>query len=377
MKRLSPQNHIEIVSPGTRMTVQDLGRWGSQRYGVSVSGVLDLQAAVLANRLVGNPTTSALLEATFGNVVIRFTRETRVAITGATVDVSLDHFPIPTWETVIAPAESELIVSAPSVGLYSYIGIEGGIEVPEVLGSRSTHVASGIGGLNGRSLEQGDVIPLGSEPTENSLPLAGSRIPESILPACEESARRIRAIPGPQFELFDEDAVQTFLNAKFSVSNLTDRQGARLAGPEVNAVGGKHDIVSDPAYMGAVQVPADGMPIILLADRQPTGGYAKIASVVSADLPAVVQKAPGGEIQFEMIDVASAQTIARNFRRELYEFSLSEPEYVNACELTVDDETYNVELVHPSNVDRELYENGIAYATIDSESEVVVTYQRV
>ncbi len=342
-----------------------------------MSGVLDLQAAVIANRLVGNPTTAAMLEATFGSIVIKFSRETRASVTGAMVDVSIDHLPIPTWETVLVPAGSELSVSAPSAGLYSYVALEGGISVPEVLGSRATHVASGIGGLDGRRLEPGDVLSLGSESDGNSRPRAGTRSPQAIVHACQQSAQRIRVMPGPQFDQFDEDARQTFLNATYSVSNLTDRQGARLDGSEVSALDGKHDIVSDPAYMGAVQVPADGRPIILLADRQPTGGYAKIASVISADLPAVVQKAPGSKIEFEMINIESAQEIARSFRHVIYQEPLREPEDVHACELTIDDKTYNVELVDPNNAAPEQYESGIVYATIDSESDVVATYRRV
>ena len=143
---MSAHRRIEIVSPGNRLTVQDLGRRGSQRFGVSVSGVLDLQAAVYANRLVGNPVSSAVLESTFGGAVIRFAEDTKVAVTGAEVNVEIDQFPMTNWETLIAPAGSELSVSIPSAGLYSYIAVEGGIDVPTVLGSspRTSHLASAV-----------------------------------------------------------------------------------------------------------------------------------------------------------------------------------------------------------------------------------------
>ena len=248
---MSSQAKIEIVSPGNRLTVQDLGRRGSQRFGVSVSGVLDLQAAVIANRLVGNPVTSALLESTFGGTSILFGQDTKVAVTGAETNIEVDRFPMPIWETMIAPAGSVLSVSVPSSGLYSYIAVEGGVDVPEVLGSRSTHVASGIGGLNGRTMSEGDELHLGSESASGSRPRVGTSAVPEIVPACTDDGRRIRVIAGPQFDAFDDDAKAAFFGSSFSVSNLTDRQGARLEGTEVQAIGSKHDIVSDPAYMGA------------------------------------------------------------------------------------------------------------------------------
>ncbi len=367
---MSTRRKIEIVSPGNRLTVQDLGRRGSQRFGVSVSGVLDLQAAVYANRLVGNPISSAVLESTFGGALLQFDVDTKVAVTGADVDVAIDGFPITSWETLIAPAGSELSVAIPSKGLYSYVAVEGGIDVPEVLGSRSTHVASGIGGFQGRALSEGDELPLGVEMASESRPRAGTAVASDTPPACRDDARRIRVIAGPQFDAFDDDAKARFFGSTFSVSNLTDRQGARLEGAEVPAIGGKHDIVSDPAYMGAVQIPADGKPIILLADRQPTGGYAKIASVISADLPVVVQKTPSSQIGFELIDVSEAQELAADFRRSIFEHPLREPERVHATNVAVDGESYNVELVHPNETELGESEDGIVYATIDGGPEL-------
>ncbi len=367
---MSTHRKIEIVSPGNRLTVQDLGRRGSQRFGVSVSGVLDLQAAVYANRLVGNLVSSAVLESTFGGAVIRFEEDTKVAVTGAEVDVTIDEFPTTNWETMIAPAGSELSVAIPSEGLYSYIALEGGIDVPEVLGSRSTHVASGVGGFQGRALSESDELVLGSEMESGSRPRAGTTTDPDLLPACRDDARRIRVIAGPQLDAFDDEAKATFFGSTFSVSNLTDRQGARLEGAEVPAIGGKHDIVSDPAYMGAVQIPADGKPIILLADRQPTGGYAKIASVITADLPAVVQKTPGSQFGFELIDVAAAQELAAEFRRSIYEQPLRAPERVHASTVAVDGESYNVELVLPNATQFGELDDGIVYATIDGGREL-------
>ena len=364
--------HVEVLTPGSRLTIQDLGRRGSQRFGVSVSGVLDLQAAVVANRLVGNPATSAVFESTFGGTSLVFDADTKVAVTGADVAVDIDGFSVPVWETLIVPANAELIVSAPMAGLYAYIAFAGGLDIPSVLGSRSSHVASGIGGLDGRALTSGDALPIGEETDGNERPSAGTTRPDLVMQACHETGQRIRVTAGPQFDAFDDDSKSRFFASEFIVSNLTDRQGARLDGAEIPAIDGKHDIVSDPAYMGAVQVPADGKPIILLADRQPTGGYAKIASVISADLPCVVQKAPGSKIEFQLIDVEEAQLLARKFIQIIYAAPLQESSNIFTSRFEIDGETYNVQLVHSSNAgDRD----GIVYADFGDARQVVATVE--
>ncbi len=364
--------NVEVLTPGSRLTIQDLGRRGSQRFGVSVSGVLDLQAAVVANRLVGNPATSAVFESTFGGTSLVFDADTKVAVTGAEVAVDIDGFIVPVWETLIVPANAALNVSAPMAGLYAYVAFAGGLDTPSVLGSRSTHVASGIGGLDGCALTSGDALPIGEETDGNERPSAGTTRPDLVMPVCHETGQRIRVTAGPQFDAFDDDSKSRFFASEFIVSNLTDRQGARLGGAEISAIGGKHDIVSDPAYMGAVQVPADGNPIILFADRQPTGGYAKIASVISVDLPCVVQKVPGSKIEFQLIDVEEAQTLAREFNQTVHNAPLQGPSNKFTARLEIDGETYNVELVHSLNAgDRD----GIVYADFGDARQVVATVE--
>ena len=278
--------HVEVLTPGSRLTIQDLGRRGSQRFGVSVSGVLDLQAAVVANRLVGNPATSAVFESTFGGTSLVFDADTKVAVTGADVAVDIDGFSVSVWETLIVPANAALNVSAPMAGLYAYIAFAGGLDMLSVLGfpldtrrlwdRRFGWACIDIRrrSADWRRNRRKRATICGHDPTW----LGNASV-------SRKRANGIRVTAGPQFDAFDDDSKSRFFASEFIVSNLTDRQGARLDGAEIPAIGGKHDIVSDPAYMGAVQVPTDGKPIILLADRQPTGGYAKIASVISADLP--------------------------------------------------------------------------------------------
>ncbi|MXZ02544.1 MAG: biotin-dependent carboxyltransferase [Chloroflexi bacterium] len=366
------KSNVEVLTAGSRLTIQDLGRRGSQRFGVSVSGVLDLQAAVLANRLVGNPASSAVLESLFGGMSLVFDADTKIAITGAEVTVDVDGHTLPIWETLIAPADAVLNISVPSAGLYAYVAVAGGLDIPSVLGSRSTHAASGIGGLEERALASGDILPIGDETDEDVRPSAGTTCPDVMVPACRETDQRIRVTAGPQFDAFDDDAKSSFLASNFTISNLTDRQGARLDGAEIPAIGGKHDIVSDPAYMGAVQVPADGKPIVLLADRQPTGGYAKIASVISADLPSVVQKAPGSDIAFELIEVEQAQELAREFNNIILDAPLQQPLDTYSTHFEIAGETYNVHLVRPTNVS-----NGdeIVYVDFGDKTEVVATVE--
>ena len=363
---------VEVLMPGSRLTVQDLGRRGSQRFGVSVSGVLDLQASVLANRLVGNPATSAIFEATFGGTSLVFDADTKVAVTGAEVSVDIDGFNVPVWETLIVPAHAVLSVSAPMAGLYAYVAVAGGLDVPSVLSSRSTHVASGIGGLGGRALSSGDILPIGEETDGNERPSAGTTRPASVAPAFHGAGQPIRVIAGPQFDAFDDASKSIFFESQFVVSNLTDRQGARLDGAEIPAIDGKHDIVSDPAYMGAVQVPADGKPIILLADRQPTGGYAKIASVISADLPSVVQRAPGSEVVFDLIEVEQAQELAREFNHIIGNAPLQEPANTYSTDFKVAGETYNVHLARPSNASSG---DEIVYVDFGEKTEIVATVE--
>ena len=363
-------SHVEVLSAGSRLTIQDLGRRGSQRFGVSVSGVLDLQAAVVANRLVGNPASSVVLESLFGGISLVFDADTKIAVAGAEVAIDVDGHALPIWETLIVPADAALNISVPSAGLYAYVAVAGGLDIPPVLGSRSTHVASGIGGTDGGALAPGDILQIGDELDGNARPSAGTTRPSQVVPASHAPQQRIRVTSGPQYEAFDDDAKSSFLASNFTVSNLTDRQGARLDGAEISAIGGKHDIVSDPAYMGAVQVPADGKPIILLADRQPTGGYAKIASVISADLPSVVQKAPGSDISFELIEIEQAQDLARDFNNTILHAPLQEPSNTYSTHFSVTGETYNIHLVRPTNATDD---DEIVYVDFGDNTEIVAT----
>ncbi len=364
---------IEVREFVARLTVQDLGRRGSQRYGVSVSGVLDFRAAILGNRLVGNPITSAVLESTYGGTELRFDQETRVAVTGAELDVAINGFEMPTWETLIIPQNGVLSIGGPINGLHSYVAVAGGIDSPLVLGSRSTHVASGIGGA---ALTQGDLLHIGNESAGEIRPHAGSRASSEIaLPTVGDEVT-IRAIKGPQYDSFGEEARRCFWEGSYEVSIRSDRQGMRLEGSRVDAIDGRHDIVSDAAYMGAVQVPGDGMPIVLLADRQTTGGYTKIASVIRADLPALVQRPPGSAIRFSEVGIEEAESLARDSHWEMTAASLAPPEGALTLEMRCDGADFEVSLARPSVRAESEQDAEMVWASIGGAEDVSVAVER-
>ena len=325
--------HISIVRSGPRTTVQDLGRRGSQSYGVSVSGVLDVDAAILGNRLVGNEISAAVLEITFGGAELQFDRDAKVAVTGAVAEVAIMGVPQPMWTTLIVPASCSLQIGAATVGAHVYVSVAGGVNVPQVLGSRCTHLGTSMGGHHGRALDDGDELVCGAQHHEGPVPRAGTTAPVVFETAYVGSTAPVRATEGSQYASFTDAARDAFWDAPFRVSSVSDRQGSRLEGPVIEAIGRRHDIVSEAAYFGAVQIPSDGQPIVLLADRQSTGGYAKLASVIAADLGRMAQLPPGSELQFERVNIESAQALARERTRETRLAPLREP-------LSVDERTF-------------------------------------
>ena len=364
--------NIKVINPGARLTVQDLGRRGSQKYGVSVSGALDASAAIIANRLVGNPVTSAVLESTFGGVSLEFASESRVAVTGADANVAINDVEMPAWETVIDPHGGVLNLSPPINGSHIYVAVAGGIDSPIVLGSRSTHVASGIGGMNGNAISAGDILPIGDEASSDRRPPAGATPSADLMPSQSNLVTPIRAVPGPQYDLFTPEGQSSFWSSSFSISVRSDRQGMRLEGATIDAVGGKYDIVSDAAYMGAVQIPGDGMPIVLLADRQSTGGYTKIASVIRADLGNLVQRQPGSEVRFEQVDVETAETLAREQHSMLIDEPLQSPPTHISQRVICNGTEMNLSIAKPSTAPSSHSDRRFIWLTIDGSDDVAV-----
>ena len=295
---------LEIVSPGMLTSVQDLGRRGYQRYGIPVSGAMDAPALRVANILVGNRENAAGLESTVIGPTIRFLSETIIALTGGDLGASLNGAPVPMWQSVSAPADSVLTFQGPRDGIRGYLAVAGGIDVPALMGSRSTYMKGGFGGFDGRALGEGDILKtlISRIPPDSG----GVILPPDLLPSEYGHSHHLRVVIGPQGDAFPPESVNAFTASEYSVSIQSDRMGYRLEGPAVKHSAGA-DIISDATALGSVQIPGDGNPIILLADRGTTGGYTKIATVIGPDLSLLAQAMPGDKVRFSSVSFADAR----------------------------------------------------------------------
>lgn len=301
---------IRILEPGVQTTVQDLGRRGQLRYGIPPSGPMDRVPFVLANRLVGNPDGAAGLECAY--LGVRFVAEAAcaVAVTGAGMPVTVNRQEAPAWTTLLLRPGDEVKLGMARAGVRSYVAFSGGIDVPEVLGSRATYLRGRLGGWQGRALERGDTLALFGAPRP---PVR--RVREAAIPALGAEAE-IRVVLGPQDDRFTASGRAAFLGDPYEMLQESDRMGARLRGSRIEHVKG-HDIVSDGIALGSIQVPGDGQPIVLLVDRQSTGGYTKVATVCSFDIGRVGQVRPGGHVRFRAIDLAESHRVLRQVAASL------------------------------------------------------------
>ena len=290
---------ITVLRPGLFTTIQDAGRWGYQHLGVPVSGPMDTASHRLANALLGNLPDAATLEATIIGPELRFEQDATIAITGADLQPMLEGTPLVMGSVVRCAAGSVLRFGNRRAGARAYVAVDGGIGVPPVLGSRATHVMSGLGGVAGRALRAGDRVPL-----RDRQPSAGGTARDRRIH--EGGSVRLRVMAGPQSEYADPLALQGLQETRFIVSPQSDRMGYRLTGSALPTRKDSGEMISDATVMGAVQVPPSGQPILLMADRQTTGGYPQIAVVITADLPLAAQLVPGDSIQFELCSRADA-----------------------------------------------------------------------
>ncbi|RDW20003.1 KipI antagonist [Oceanobacillus arenosus] len=295
---------FEVVKPGLTTTIQDLGRTGYQQYGVVVSGAMDAFALQVGNILVGNKRDEAGIEVVIMGPTLRVLADHVIAICGADLSPKLDGESIPMWKSLVVKAGQTLTFGKPVNGGYTYITVAGGIDTPLIMGSKATYTKAEIGGIEGRSLQKGDKIAFGKP---SSMVKAGIGLPIRQIPDYR-SGRKIRVILGPDHDAFSGESVERFLSEHYKLTSQSDRMGSRLEGPSLSLLRGA-DIISDAIFPGTIQVPANGQPIILLADRQTTGGYTRIATVITVDLPYVAQMLPGNELAFEAISVEKAQRL--------------------------------------------------------------------
>ncbi|HAL48276.1 MAG: KipI antagonist [Chloroflexi bacterium] len=299
---------LEIQSAGLLTTVQDLGRTGYQRFGVAVAGAVDATALRVANILVGNREGAASLEITALGPKAVFLSDTVIAVTGADLGALIDGQSIARWQSVSVVSGSVLEFSGPSDGMRAYLALAGGIDVPVVMGSRATFVPGGLGGFDGRALAPGDVVR--ALPTANTNGLRGPGLPEDIVPPVYGKEHEVRVVLGPQEAAFTTTGVSTFLSSPYAVTAESDRMGCRLEGPVIEHES-RPDIVSDATALGSIQTPGNGQPIVLLADRGTTGGYPKIATVISPDIGLLAQAMTGDTVRFTAVTVGQAHDILR------------------------------------------------------------------
>ncbi|MDR1579992.1 MAG: biotin-dependent carboxyltransferase family protein [Synergistaceae bacterium] len=310
---------FRVEKPGIFTLVQDLGRWGHQSRGVPVSSPMDQFSLRMGNVMLGNAQNDAALEMTLFGLEIVFGRECCVVLTGADLAMSIDGICVPSWTVHRVERGSRLAVTGfpkrPD-GCRSYLCFSGGIDVPLVMGSRSTYTRGKIGGYKGRALRAGDVAGL-CEPRPLWRLSEGFACTSELRPDSRDD-EFICALDGPQIDAFTDAGIKIFFNEPYTVTNEMDRMGYRLDGPIIEHASGP-DVVSDGIVHGAVQVPGEGKPIVLMADRQTTGGYAKIAAVSTWSVATLARKTPGDTVRFKRISEkeAAAQLFAfeENLRR--------------------------------------------------------------
>jgi antagonist of KipI len=320
---------LSILKPGLLTTVQDLGRYGYQKDGILVSGAMDAVALRVANLLVGNEEGAAGLEITLLGPQIRFEADHLIALTGAHLSPTLNGQPVRMNRPVWVSAGTVLAFGAPVAGSRAYLALAGGIAVPPVLGSRSTYLRAGFGGLHGRALVAGDALTCASSGT------TGQKLVEDLAKdaaavgwaeaqwtpgpeLCPKPGRHltIRAIRGPEYDAFSSESQQDFWQQPFTITTEADRMGYRLQGPHLECLAAT-ELLSSAVTFGTVQVPAGGQPIVLMADHQTTGGYPRIAQVITADFSGLAQVAPGQRIHFQEVTLAEAQALYLAQERQL------------------------------------------------------------
>lgn len=293
---------IELVNVPSLITVQDLGRSKYQSFGVPVSGVMDEVSARLANYLVGNEDNTPLLEFVLKGPTIKFHSPAVFAV-GGDVEVKLNGQPIKAWRSYWTKRGDILEIGILKSGMYGYIAFAGGIACEPILGSCSTYLRANFG----KALSSGDKLKLGYAILTGK---EGKQLPKEFVPKYEKE-NIVRVILGPQEEHFTKRGIETFLTSEYTVTSESDRMGYRLEGPKIEHSDKGADIITDAIPLGSIQVPKNGKPIIMLADRQTTGGYAKIAIVTKVDIPKVAQTRPGEKIRFKVISVKKAQEALR------------------------------------------------------------------
>lgn len=295
-----------VENPGIQTTVQDEGRFGNQQYGVSPAGPMDLKSFWIANILVGNPRSEAVLEMTFQGASLTFDEDNVIAVTGGDLGPALNGSPIPMYQAVSVHAGDQLTFGITNGnGCRAYLAFAGGLDLPLVMGSKSTLMRNHMGGVDGRKLEKGDRIAFAAPKKE--LPgMEARRLTQAVFPKGELT---LRVVAGPQEDAFSEEELKKFFWYSAKITNESDRMGCRLEREEPIKHLTDGNILTDGISFGSIQIPPNGQPIIMMADRQTTGGYTKIGTVISVDLPKLAQSMPGYKVRFVRVSIELAQIL--------------------------------------------------------------------
>jgi antagonist of KipI len=320
---------ITVIRSGLLATIQDLGRYGYQRYGVVPNGAMDTGAARVANFLVGNAGDEAVLEVTLAGARLLIEQDMLLAICGAEMKVTVSGERLPLWRPALVNAGTTIHFEACQSGCRSYLAVAGGLNVPKIMGSRSTYLRAAIGGFMGREVKAGDKLsagpasPLSMRMLQN---LVKKRISSVTVPswhashfavADELAEPMIRAMPGTDYERFQASSQAALFSETFRIAPQSDRMGYRLNGTEKLMLEAPIEAISEAVANGTVQVPSDGNPIVLLADRQTTGGYPRIAQVATVDLPVFAHLKPGDRFRFEAITQLQAERLYLDSERDM------------------------------------------------------------
>lgn len=301
---------FQVIHPGVYTTLQDLGRPGNMKFVIPASGVADRFSALVANLLVGNPPDAAVLETVLFRLELLALEDLAVAVTGGDLSPTVNENPLPMWQAVSVQKGDRISFRGRKSGFRSFLSARGGFSGPQYLGSRSVFSR----GLMGNPLKSEEILEIGNSA---DLPSFHTPSPLNLLPD-SSPLPTVRVILGPQQDRFSEQGLATFLSSVYTVSAQSDRMGYRLEGPRIEHVCGA-DIISEPIARGAVQIPGDGLPIVMLWDAQVSGGYTKIANVISADLDRLAQMMPGEKVRFQAVTLEEAHQAWREQERRMEE----------------------------------------------------------
>lgn len=321
---------IQVLRPGLMATIQDLGRYGFQKFGIVVSGAMDPYALRIANLLVGNKEDEGALEINLFGTKLQFEKDTLIAITGGDLQATIDNVKVPMWRPFLVKKGEVLSFISAVKGCRAYLAFAGGIQVPEVMGSKSTYTRAQIGGFYGNALKKGDRFNCGQINERNErifqqLKDNPKHVPWSVNGHSlvnPNNTQTIRILPGTEYEYFDQLSQEALFHETYEITSQADRMGYRLEGKSLT-LQQPLNLLSEGVTYGTIQIPPNGKPIILMADRQTTGGYPKIGQVISADLSLLAQLQPLHTIKFKKVSIAEAESAFIKKEQALHKIKLS------------------------------------------------------